>query len=85
MITIANLAMSFYLNKLLRWVQNGLASRPFGIGGEFACPLPQIVDGGPNTEGRFSRSGGFPQADVDVSPPRDPGVMNRSRKESGTE
>ena len=28
---------------------------------------------------------GFPQADVDVSPPRDPGVMNRSRKESGTE
>jgi len=50
-----------------------------------ACPFPQIVDGGPNTEGRFSRSGGFPQADVDVSPPRDPGVMNRSRKESGTE
>ena len=28
---------------------------------------------------------GFPQADVDVSPPRDPGVMNRNRKESGTE
>ena len=28
---------------------------------------------------------GFPLADVDVSPPRDPGVMNRNRKESGTE
>jgi len=28
---------------------------------------------------------GFLQADVDVSPPRDPGVMNRSRKESGNE
>ncbi len=26
---------------------------------------------------------GFPLADVDVSPPRDPGVTNRSRKESG--
>jgi len=28
---------------------------------------------------------GFPQADVDVSPPHDSGVMNRLRKETGSE
>jgi len=37
------------------------------------------------SQGAAQPAYGFPQADVDVSPPRDPGVMNRSRKESGTE
>ena len=37
------------------------------------------------SQGAAQPAYGFPQADVDVSPPRDPGVMNRNRKESGTE
>ena len=69
----------------LRWVQNRQWLRPDGIGGEFACPLPQIANGGPKAKGAAQPVYGFPQADVDVSPPRDPGVMNRNRKESGTE
>ena len=41
--------------KPLRWVQNGKAIRPDGIGGEFACPLPQIAYGGPKAKRRLSR------------------------------
>ena len=41
--------------KPLRWVQNGKAIRPDGIGGEFACPHPQIAYGGPNAKRRLSR------------------------------
>ena len=39
----------------LRWVQNSRWLRPSGIGGEFACPLPQIANGGPNAKERLSR------------------------------
>ena len=42
----------------LRWVQNSRWLRQAGIGGEFACPLPQIANGGPNAKGRLSRSMG---------------------------
>ena len=41
--------------KPLRWVQNGKAVRLAGIGGEFACPLPQIAYGGPKAKRRLSR------------------------------
>jgi len=39
----------------LRWVQNSRWLRPSGIGGEFACPLPQIANGGPKAKERLSR------------------------------
>ena len=39
----------------IRWVQNSRTIRPVGIGGEFACPLPQIANGGPKAKGRLSR------------------------------
>ena len=35
----------------LRWVQNSRWLRRHGIGGEFACPLPQIANGGPKARG----------------------------------
>ncbi len=35
------------------------------------------------SQGAAQPAHGFLQADVDVSPPRDSGVTNRSRKESG--
>ncbi|MBJ64153.1 MAG: hypothetical protein CMB55_05095, partial [Euryarchaeota archaeon] len=40
----------------IRWVQNMQDARRGGIGGEFACPLPQIANGGPKARGRLSRS-----------------------------
>ncbi|GEM_PF-4921816 len=38
-----------------RWVQKTHHRRIHGIGGEFACPLPQIANGGPKAKERLSR------------------------------
>ena len=72
-------------NMMRRRLEIYWAGQPDGIGGEFACPVSANRIWRSESRGAAQPVHGFPQADVDVSPPRDPGVMNRGRKESGNE
>ena len=55
-----------------------------GIGGELGVPCTtNRLYGGLNALGHAKAAHGFLHADVDVSPPHDPGVVNRFRRETG--